>query len=45
MYIYLYGLKTAFGGVITLQTRGYLEVNKDDQRIEQFVCINTLIRY
>jgi len=40
----VYRLKTAFGGEITLQSRGYLEVNKDDQKIEHFVCINTLIR-
>jgi len=39
----IYRLKTANGGVVTLESRGFLELNKEDGQIEQFVCINTLL--
>ena len=39
-----YRLFTNTGELICLQTKGFLEYNKETKMIESFLCINTLIR-
>jgi len=40
----VYRLFTQTGELICLETRGFLEFNKTTNKIESFLCINTLIR-
>jgi len=40
----VYRLFTQTGELICLETRGFLEFNKTNNKIESFLCINTLIR-
>ncbi|ODN03927.1 Aryl hydrocarbon receptor nuclear translocator-like protein 1 [Orchesella cincta] len=39
----VYRLRSKTGTLIYLRTRGYLEFNKTTQKVESFVCINTLL--
>ncbi|CAG7727129.1 unnamed protein product [Allacma fusca] len=39
----VYRLRSKTGTLIHLKTRGYLEFNKTTQKVETFVCINTLL--
>ncbi|CAG0916961.1 unnamed protein product [Notodromas monacha] len=39
----IYRLKTKSSQVVYLRTRGFLEFNRSTQRVESYVCINTLI--
>lgn len=40
----VYRLTTQTGELICLQTKGFLEFNKTTNKIESFLCINTVIR-
>lgn len=40
----VYRLFSSTGELICLQTRGFLEYNKSKNKIESFLCINTLIK-
>jgi len=39
----VYRLRSKTGALIYLRTRGFLEFNKTTQKVETFVCINTLL--
>jgi PAS domain-containing protein len=39
----VYRLRSKTGALIHLRTRGFLEFNKTTQKVETFVCINTLL--
>ena len=43
-YLVNYRLFTNTGELICLQTKGFLEYNKETRKIESFLCINTLVR-
>ena len=40
----MFRLRTKAGAWINLQSRGFLEMNKETGNIDHFLCINTLLR-
>ncbi len=39
-----YRLRCKDGRYITVQTRGYLEYNRHTEKIESFICVNTVLK-